>query len=243
MNKNLVNGTIKTVPKKWNKDEIILLKELKNKNYSYKKISKILNRSEISVSIKYKRITKNNNTYNKKHVKQKYLLNEIFIKKIMPKSILDVYAGKSFYKKNQNSKNLYVVDNDIKEKCDYNLNAIDLLYKFKSKKFDIVDLDPYGSAFECFDFVLQIAEKGIIITFGEYGHLRWNRIDFVEHRYDINNKSNFIAESFINYIKKRALIHNKVLKVELLANFKNILRVYFSITKIKKTISGKKYFE
>tara|TARA_X000001382_G_scaffold30833_1_gene19793 strand:- start:155 stop:889 length:735 start_codon:yes stop_codon:yes gene_type:complete len=243
MNKNLINGTIKTVPKKWSKSEIELLNEYKNKNYSFENISEKLNRSKTSVSIKYKRLNKNNNLYNKKHKKEKYLINEMFIKKIKPKSILDVYAGESFYKNNVTTKNLYVVDNDIKGNCDYNLKSVDFLHKLKLKKFDLVDLDPFGSAFECFDYALQIAQKGLIITFGEYGHLRWNRIDFVEHRYNIKNKTDFIPDSFIKYVEKRGLIFNKKLNVEFIGNFKNIIRVYFSINNILKTKSGKKYFK
>tara|TARA_R100001463_G_scaffold129993_1_gene189121 strand:+ start:415 stop:1158 length:744 start_codon:yes stop_codon:yes gene_type:complete len=243
INQNFINGTIKTLPKKWTEQDVNLLKKYKNNKLSNKFIADKLNRSETSINIKYKRLKKTNDTYNEKHIKQKYLLNDLFIQKIKPKNILDVYAGNSFYKKNKLCKDVIIIDNDIKTKCDYNLKAEDFLYKFKNKKFDLVDLDPYGSAFECFDYALKIAQKGLIITFGEFGHLRWNRIDFVEHRYNIKTKLDFIPDKFISYIEKRALIYNKELKSEIIGQFKNILRVYFVIKNKKKSISGKKYFK
>ena len=184
MNKNLLNGIIKSIPRKWTDSNIKELLDLK-KNKTIKEISKIINRTETSINIKLKRLKLKNDTYNEKHREDKYNTNKLFLDLIKPKSILDVYAGNSYYKKNTNIK---VVDNDIKGKeTDYKLDALDFLILNKNKKFDLVDLDPYGSAFDCFDLALKIAQKGLIITFGEYGHKRWKRKDFIEHRYNINN--------------------------------------------------------
>ena len=136
----------------------------------------------------------------------------------------------------------YLFHKDKKNICDYNLESIDFLHKFRNKKIDLVDLDPYGSCFECFDYALKIAQKGLIITFGEVGHKRWKRSDFVEHRYNIKTINDFSNKKFINYIIERSLIFNKKLTPIFQANFKNILRVYFEIKIIKKSNSGKKYF-
>ena len=83
--------------------------------------------------------------------------------------------------------------------------------------------------FECFDYSLQIAQKGIIITFGEVGHKRWKRSDFVKFRYKINSLKNFNNKKFVDYVVERALIFNKILIPIFEANFKNLLRVYFEI--------------
>lgn len=244
MNKNLLNGVIKSIPKKWNKNEVDIFKKLQNKGLSIKEIAKKLNRTSISVSVKNKRINQKNDNYNTSHRKQKYLLNERFVEIIKPQTIFDVYAGNSFYKNNIKMQNIKVVDNDkdAKNNCDYNLNSIEFLHKFRNKKIDLVDLDPYGSCFECFDYSLQIAQKGIIITFGEVGHKRWKRSDFVKFRYKINSLKNFNNKKFIDYVVERALIFNKRLIPIFEANFKNILRVYFEIKIIKKSVSGKEYF-
>tara|TARA_R110001583_G_scaffold101484_2_gene247919 strand:+ start:2976 stop:3716 length:741 start_codon:yes stop_codon:yes gene_type:complete len=245
MNKNLLNGVIKSIPKKWEEKEIQFLQKLKKDGLTIKEIAKKLNRTETSIAIKNKRINQNNDDYNKTHRKQKYLLNERFIEIIKPETIFDVYAGNSFYKNNINTKNIKVVDNDKNSKniCDYNLDSLDFLHKFRNKKIDLVDLDPYGSCFECFDYSLQIAQKGIIITFGEVGHKRWKRSDFVKFRYKINSLKNFNNKKFVDYVVERALIFNKILIPIFEANFKNLLRVYFEIKLIKKSVSGKEYYK
>ena len=239
MNKNLLNGVIKSIPRKWTNSNIKELLDLK-KNKTIKEISKIINRTETSINIKLKRLKLKNDTYNEKHREDKYNTNKLFLDFIKPNSILDVYAGNSYYKKNTNIK---VVDNDIKGKeTDYKLDALEFLILNKNKKFDLVDLDPFGSAFNCFDLALTIAQKGLIITFGEYGHKRWKRKDFVQYRYNINNLDEFNADKFNKYIIERARIYNKELNVFITKDYKNILRTYFIINKTKKTKSGKKYF-
>ena len=246
MNKNLSNGVIKSSPKKWSGDEINNLKKLKDSGLHIEEIAKKLNRTKTSVQIKWKRLHKKENAYNKKHRREKYLVNEMFVKEINPSSILDVYAAKSFYKNNSICKNIKVIDNDKDSNfmCDFNLNAIELLHKFRNRKFDLVDLDPYGSAFDCFDYALQIAQKGIVITFGEVGHKRWKRCDFVKDRYNINTIEDFKSDKFSNYIIKRGLIFKKNITTKYVCNFRNILRVYFLINKIeKKRASGIEYFE
>ena len=240
MNKNLLNGVIKSMPRKWTDENIKDLVCLK-KNKSIKEISDIIDRTETSIRIKLKRLKVSNDTYNEKHRQDKYKCNRLFVSEINPKNILDVYAGNSYYKKTTNIK---VVDNDIKGiETDYKLNAFDFLFKFRKKKFDLVDLDPYGSAFDCFDLALQIAQKGIIITFGEYGHKRWRRSDYVKYRYNINAYQDFSPDQFNNYIIERGKIYNKDLSVFISKDYSNIIRTYFKIKLIKKSVSGKEYYK
>ena len=239
MNKNLLNGVIKAVPRKWTEENIKDLLKLK-KTKSIKEISSIINRTETSIRIKLKRLKKTNDTYNDKHREDKYKMNRLFLYEINPKSILDVYAGNSYYKKTTRIK---VIDNDLNgEFTDFKLDAFDFLYNFRKKKFDLVDLDPYGSAFACFDLALKIAQKGLVITFGEYGHKRWRRSDYVKHRYNINCYNEFNVNSFNNYIINRAKIYNKELTVFVSKDYGNITRTHFKIKTIKKSVSGKEYY-
>ena len=53
----------KTIPRKWTSEDIKKLKELKELKMPNSSIAKILNRSEVSIQIKLKRINKKNNTY------------------------------------------------------------------------------------------------------------------------------------------------------------------------------------
>jgi len=138
---------------------------------------------------------------------------------------------------------LKVIDNDIKvDGADYKLDAFDFLYNHRKKKYDIVDLDPFGSAYDCFDFALQIAQKGLIITFGEIVGRRFNRQDFVEHRYGINSIEEFTTNNLSLYLQQRAMIYRKILTPIIKAEMTNISRVYYKIEHFDYGNSGCKYF-
>ena len=89
----------KSKPRKWDDDDIKALKELKAKGLSNKDIAKKLDRTEVSIQIKLKRLNKSNTTYNDKHRKDKYKTNTEYLLNIQPTNVLDLYAGEeSFYK-------------------------------------------------------------------------------------------------------------------------------------------------
>ena len=233
INKNFEKGIIKTIPKKWTEDEIKKLLDLKKKNKNFKYIANVLGRSEVSVSIKYKRLQKNNNKYNLKHVNKKNSLTEKFIKIINPKNVLDVYAGeKSFYQdkiKDLTCNDLYV------GKHNYKLDSLKLLCNlyYNNKKYDLIDLDPFGSAYDCFDLSIKMAKKGLIITFGEIGHKRFKRLDYVRTHYGIKNIEEFKLKNIIKEVQNIGLKNKKILEPVLIGEFNNISRVYF-IIKIHK---------
>ena len=240
-NKNLENGVIKSEPKQWTEDEIQRMMDLKKEGLSFSQIGEILKRTQESCRRKYQRQKIELDKYNVRHRNKKYELNRQFVAKIKPKTILDAFSGGvSWYKTNTN---LEVLDNDIKIKgADFNLDAIDFLHMNRKKKFDIVDLDPFGSAFDCFDYALQIAQKGIIITFGEVCGRRFNRMDFVEYRYGIEYLKDFTTTTLSQYVEKRGLIFRKKLTPIIKAKMTNISRVYFEIEHFDYGKSGCKYF-
>lgn len=97
----------------------------------------------------------------------------------------------------------------------------------------MVDLDPYGGAFDCFDLAIKIATKGIAITFGELGHIRWRRFDYVRSRYGISFIEDFIVD---NLIKKVILIgesNKKKLTPIFDCKLNKGHRVYFKIEKTR----------
>ena len=224
-------------PRKWTKKEIEWLLMLQEKNLTLKQIAQCLDRDVVSVSIKSKRLKKENGkTYNEKHRYSKYLSNEDFIKIVKPKSVLDLYSGKESY---YNDKVDLVVANDInkKYKLDTNLDSLKCLCKhyYKNNKFDLVDLDPFGSAYDCFDLAIKIAKKGVIITFGELGHKRWKRIDFVSERYNIKNLEEFKTKKLVDKVIKIGIRNKKELLPAIIKKWKNISRVYFIINNKRKT--------
>ena len=242
MNKHYENGVIKSIPKKWSDEEIEKMLNLKKEGVGFDTIGKILNRTAYSCNRKYYKLQKSLDVYNDKHRDLKYQYNKEFLNKIEAKSLLDAFSGGvSWYKTNTD---LEVIDNDIKVKgADFKLDAFDFLYKYRKKCIDIVDLDPFGSAYDCFDLALKIAEKGLIITFGEIVGRRFNRQDFVEHRYNINYIDEFNTKTLSKYVENRALIYRKKLTPIITAEMTNISRVYYKVEHFNYGNSGCKYFD
>ena len=195
------------------------------------KIAKSLDRELVSVQIKIKRLKKETGkTYNEKHRQDKYNTNNMFLDKVNVKSVLDVFAGeKSFYKNKCDT--LVTNDKEKNYRCNYNMDSFKLLCKLYSenKSFDLIDLDPFGSAYDCFDIAIKMSKKAIIITFGELGHLRWKRLDFVKQRYNINNLENFKIEKMIEKVIKIGKRNKKKLNPIFIKKWTNIGRVYFKV--------------
>lgn len=230
----------KTKPRPWTKQDIADLNDLKKKKIHTKTIAYILDRSEVAVQIKWKRLNKTNNTYNEKHIKEKYKTNEDFLEIIKPKTVLDLYAGeKSFY---LSQGGMMIITNDI-EKEYYNsyrndaLKTLCLLY-YQNEKFDLVDLDPFGSAYDCFDLAIKTAKKGLIITYGELGHKRWKRLDYVERYYNIQTLEDFNLENLIKETQAIGIRNKKKLNPIFIKKWQNIARVYYKIEKYKVDVWG-----
>lgn len=202
--------------------------------YTAKEIAISLGRSETSVSIKIKRIGKKQNTYNQNHIVEKVELNKAFLEEIKPKNILDLYCGSPSFYRNEN-----VTTNDIDKSvpADYHNDAFKLICKlyYENKKYDLIDLDPFGSAYDCFDLAIKMANKGLAITLGELGHKRWKRLDYVRRYYGINDLENFTIENLIEHIQKIGLRNKKRLIIWNYKEWQNIGRVYFKVEKVKIT--------
>ena len=240
-NKHFENGVIKSIPKKWSEAEIKKMLELNRQGFGFDAIGKHLERTAYSCNRKYYKMMKKLDSYNDKHRDLKYEYNKQFLKEIDADNILDSFSGGvSWYKQNTDLK---VIDNDLKvDGADFKLDAFDFLYQHRKQKFDIVDLDPFGSAFDCFDFALSIAQKGLIITFGEIVGRRFNRQDFVWHRYGIEYIEDFTTDKLSEYVEKRALMFRKKLTPIVKAEMTNISRVYYKIEHFDYGNSGCKYF-
>lgn len=235
MNKLQQMGIIKSEPKKWTEEDISILSKLKNSGLSNSEIAYQLGRTEVSIQIKLKRLKKTNDTYNEPHRNKKYASNELFLEMVKPHSLLDVYAGKSFYI--DKVPVLHTNDKDKSFDCTTHEDAFTLLCKMcvNKKKFDVVDLDPYGSAIDNLFLALKIAKTGVIITLGEMGHRRWKRLDFVRKWYGINKMEDFTTENLIKEIERIGRCSGKKLIPVIVDEYRNISRVYFRIEKLKTT--------
>ena len=232
-------GYVKSTPKKWSEEEVEWAYNKKQEGYTYKEIGEALDRTEVSVSIKVKRYSKKNNTYNKDHVEGKYEDNESFINTLSPvKSLLDVYCGVYSYWKTKHSEiNVVTNDKDKDIPADYHMDSLKLLCQeyVKGNKYDVIDLDPYGSAYESFDLAIKMAKKGLIVTYGEMGHKRWKRLDYVSKRYNINNMEDFTIDKLIEKTVIIGKRNKKTLVPIIITNNKLISRVYFKIEEYKES--------
>lgn len=234
--KKIKNGGITlSDPKRWTDDEIKWLIASKQAGMNVEQLAAALNRTPISVQVKLKRLSKTSDTYNAKHRELKYAANTSFLDAIHPKSVLDLYAGHSWYA----GRSLDLTTNDWSDDfdTDHHEDALKLLARLylESRKFDLIDLDPYGSAYECFDLAIRLAQKAIIISFGEFGHARWKRLDYVRDRYGISDLDSFQPPAFIAEAQRIGRLHKKELVMIDSLQYGNFLRVYFSINRYKVT--------
>lgn len=234
--KELTNGgfTIYT-PRQWTAEEIDWCLDLRNKGYSIQEIADSVCRDKASVSLKLKRLTKKNDTYNLEHLKEKYNLNDEFYEVIKPEKVLDVYSGKKHYWKSKC--NCVSNDIDTEIEADYHMDSLKFLCQefLKGNKYDLIDLDPYGSAYDCFDLAVKMAKKGLIITYGEMGHKRWKRLDYVGSIYGITDIKDFNIQALIAKTQDIARHNKKNLEVWRVCEWRNITRVYYIIQELKIT--------
>ena len=226
-------GITKNTPREWTDKEVEWCLNLKAQGYTTREIAESVCRDITSVSVKMKRLSKANDTYNAKHLEEKYRLNADFFNAIQPKTILDVYSGEKHYW----SDKAKCVSNDKNTNFEatYHLDAFDLMCQeyAQKHKYDLVDLDPFGSAFDCFDIATKIANKGLIITYGELGHLRWKRIDYVKYTYGIERIEDFTLDRLIAETQKIGRHNHKELSVHSYGEWQGIARVYYTICPFK----------
>ena len=227
-----------TIPREWTDSEIEFLRDSLSQGWPKQKIADMLGRSLVSVSIKAKRLGKSDNTYNEEHLLDKYDTNRNFVMRIKPRDVLDVYCGvNSWYKNNLPDVNVVTNDKDESVKADYHLDALKFVCQeyCQGRKYDIVDLDPFGSCYECVDLSVKMARKGIVVTFGEMGHKRFKRLDFVRRFYGIDNMGDFTTQRLIDEIAKIGRRNTKELIPVFVKEWRLISRVYFEIKQIKIT--------
>ena len=229
---------VKSTPREWTDAEIDWLYRMKDMGFTNSEIAKSMGRTEVSIGIKLKRIGKKNGRYNDAHKEEKYAANQQFLDTYKPEDILDLYCGKESWWDNH-TKAGTVETNDI-DKSVMALNhkpAERLVAELYSRgcTYDLIDLDPFGSAYDCFDLAIRMAQKAIIVTFGEMGHKRWKRFDFVRYRYGIENLSDFTTERLISEFRRIGLTHKKDLVPVIVKEWPRISRVYFEVRPIKVT--------
>lgn len=231
-------GYTKSCPREWTDSEIDWMLKMKDDGFTIAEIAESIGRTETSVSIKFKRIGKKVERYNEKHRKEKYAANMEFFNAYKPKTILDAFCGTERWWL-KNCPECLVVSNDADKSipATYNLTADKLVARLyaEDKTFDLIDLDPFGSAYDCFDLAIRMARKSIIVTFGEMGHKRWKRLDFVRYHYGITQLSDFTTQRLVDEFVRIGRMNKKELVPVIVKEWPRISRVYFEIRPMKIT--------
>lgn len=225
-----------TKPRKWTDEEVRQLMTARDAGATDAQIGQLLGRSEISVQIKRKRLLKKADRYNDPHRAEKYAANTVFLNKIQPRSVLDVYAGPASYYEGRGYR---LETNDLNYSGHtYQEDASRLcatLYG-AGQLYDVVDLDPFGSAHECLENAVRIANRGLIVSFGEIGHRRWKRLDYVSRTYRIKTLEDFTHKALEEYVlevaarfKKRAIVFTRL-------KARNFCRTYFVLEPMPKQL-------
>lgn len=222
-----------TYTRRWSKKEEEWLKYLLSKNYTRREIAESMGRSIQSIIDKRKKMRKKDKTYNEEHSQEKREINKKFLEEVKPVTVLDCYCGEN------NIYNEYeLVTNDINRKInsDYHMDAHKLLCKLYSedKTFDLIDLDPFGSAYDCFDLAIKMANKGLCITLGEMNLRRFAETEYVKYRYNINNLDDFNSDNLIKKIQIIGIRNKKDLRIFCKKDWNHISRVWFKISPMKR---------
>ena len=227
-----------TRPREWTDEEIAWLRDLKGRGYTLQEIATSMGRTLTSVRIKSKRLGKTTEQYNSGHRAEKYAANAQYLETYKPQSVLDAYCGTEQWWRNHVKSDM-VISNDADKtiSADYNLPAEKLVAKLyaEGNSFDLIDLDPFGSAYDCFDLALRMARKGLIVTFGEIGHKRWKRLDFVRRYYGIERMQDFTTDRLIAEVQRIGRRHKKECVPVIVREWSRISRVYFVIQPLKIT--------
>jgi hypothetical protein len=230
-------GLTKFQPRKWTEKEIEWVNMLKAKGFNTKQIAECIDRDVTQVSIKIKRLGKMNKTYNDPHRAEKYATNASFIIDANIDSVLDVFSGSKSAYETYGLKKLVTNDAEVSFSTDYNYDALTFccMQYAGGNKYDLVDLDPFGSAYDCFDLAIKMAKKGLVITLGELGHKRFKRLDFVRRYYGIETLEDFTTDNLVKHIIKIGERNKKTLIPIYVKDWRNIARVYFKIEQLKIT--------
>lgn len=219
-------------PRQWTPEEIAFAENLVQQGYTVKQVAHAIYRDSLQVQIKLKRLKKKSGEYNDVHREDKYACNRKFLEMVNPKSVLDVYSGAvSFYSQYP----VHLVTNDANKdfNTDYNEDSFDLMCRMwlERRPFDLIDLDPFGSAYDCLDIAVRLAKKALVVTFGEYGHRRFKRTDYVKTRYGIASMDDFTLANMISRVQEIGYMNKKTLTPVIVREWRHIARVYFVVGK------------
>ncbi len=232
----------KTIPRKWSKHEEDCLKEHINNQITYSELLKKLNnRSKQSIYRKLTRFKLTLLQYNKNNVDEKIRTDKDFFDILNAKcyniNVLDAFSGNNKKYKLWGAKKVFTNDKNKKYETTFNKDSYKLLCQLNSKgdnQFDLVDIDPFGTCFDCWELAIRLAKCGVVITHGEIRQIiRFKRKDLCQRYF--NKTSIEVPEDIIKFVKWLGFRHKKKITVYKFLNWNYQARGYYLIEPIKQT--------
>lgn len=223
-------GSEDNIMYKWNSEKEALAIKLRSEGVTYNAIAKTLETTHSSVKHKIRRIQQSKNMDRYKHTKEKVEQIEKIIND-SDNNILETNCG--FGSLSEFYNNFGTVQSyDIKkEKVDF-VSNLDLenvkvnqadshkeIIKLlaRKKKFNIVDIDPYGMPSRYFPHVFGLIERGFLfLTFPMMGVAQINKITIRHYQafwgIDLIDKP-FYIDKIISKLKDYAFMHGRQIEV------------------------------
>ena len=236
---------VKGENRKWSDEELEWCKELHGMGYSYSEIAISIRRTKDSVQSKMNEMLKKTNAYNSQHIEEKFRVNVEFADSVINShsgsnrhfKILDLYCGyNGFWTQYAESKKNIRIDVTTNDKnpeikADYNEDAERLIHKlyYEKNMYDIVDIDPFGSPYECLELGVKMAKRGLCVTFGDLKLKQWGCLDFMRDRYGIETMDEMNVDSLIAYVIKVGRRNGKALEVFHQSVWNKLARVWFRV--------------
>lgn len=213
------------------------IKELEKEGFTSLAISKHLGITTKKLSEIRRMESIKNRTYNLGHIKDKYDANEYFASYIIhPKTTLDLFCGRRRYWK-QCYCNSVVLDNDkdptITSDVTLDAKTLEEILVSSGSSFDLIDIDPFGDPRNFLELGIEMAKKGLIVTFGglprikKYKNVNKN---YFRQKYDIPMDCNEVTfDDITNKIIDLGKKQGKILVPEIIKTWRNCNRAYFRI--------------
>lgn len=233
----------------WNEENETRLLLLREQGLSYSEIAGSLGTTVSSVKHKYIRLKQRDNDDTHHHPTEK-------IEQL--KKCLSYKAGLSILETNAGWGNLtkyYCLYGDViahelnKKKVEYlkshgwpNLEAVKCdsfkqihKYVFENRKFDVIDLDPYGFPSRYFPHILQLIDEGVLfVTFPKMGVQQINKITQIHYSvfWDItlDDKENYL-EKIHSKIQAYGMQDYRVIEVMDVIELQRVYRIAYKVKK------------
>jgi hypothetical protein len=232
----------------WDTNKESAAVKMKSEGFTYSKIAEILDTTEVSVKHKIRRINQSKNQDKYKHTKEKSEQIDKFVSG-KNKKILETHAGfGSLTEKYSLFGNVYSIEM-VQERVDFvnskklknvectkgdsEKEILSLLYN--NKKFDVIDVDPYGFPSRYFPTVFGLIDDGVLfLTFPVMGVAQINKITIEHYRvfWDINlSDKDCYTDKIVKKLKDYAFMQKRSIEV---LEIKKIDRIYRFAIKVKQ---------